>query len=76
MARWAKTADAYDADIEKSQAKIARYTTLLDNERIRLEELLSKKRDLEMQELYDFMRESGLSATEVLKALQDQSTTP
>lgn len=70
MPRWPKTVADYESDIMRSSAKIAKYTNLLENEKSRLEELHTKKRDAEMQELYEFMQASGMTAPEILKALQ------
>lgn len=76
MPRWPKNPIDYDLEIEKSQAKIAKYTTFLDNEKERLEDLMGKKRDSELQELYMFMQESGLTAPQVLQTLQASQSEP
>ena len=50
-------------------AKIEKYTYLLEEERTRLESFKNKKRDAELQELYLFMQERGVSAHDVIDTL-------
>lgn len=64
----------YDSEIRKSEAKIEKYTNLLEEERTRLESLKNKKRDAELQELYLFMQERGVSVRDVIDTLHKNLT--
>ena len=66
-----KNQNGFDAEIEKSLAKIEKYNKLLEEEKAKLEELRNKKRDAELQEFYLFVQERGLSLSEVIQSLRD-----
>ena len=69
MPRPPKNQIDFDSEIRKSMVKIEKYTNLLEEERIRLESLKNKKRDAELQELYLFMQERGVSVRDVIDTL-------
>ena len=74
MPRPPKNQIDFDSEIRKSMVKIEKYTNLLEEERIRLESLKNKKRDAELQELYLFMQERGVSVRDVIDTLHKNLT--
>ena len=71
MPRGVKGSADYDAQLEKVDAKIARYTGLINSLNKQKEELLEKKQTIELKELYNYMNEAGLTANDVLERLRD-----
>lgn len=69
MPRWLKTPADYDAAIAKSKEKIAKYQQLLESEKSNLVQLEAQKRDVEMQVIYDYMKDNNLSPSDVITAL-------
>ena len=69
MPRWLKTPADYDAAIAKSEEKIAKYQQLLESEKNTLVQLEAQKRDVEMQAIYDYMKDNNLSPSDVIATL-------
>lgn len=69
MPRWLKTPADYDAAIAKSEEKIAKYQQLLESEKNTLVQLEAQKRDVEMQVIYDYMKDNNLSPADVIATL-------
>lgn len=62
---------SYDELLEENAEKIRKHTEALQSLERERKELLSAKRDEELQELYQYMQEKGLSAREILESLKD-----
>ena len=61
---------SYDELLEENAEKIRKHTEALQSLEKERKELLSAKRDEELQELYQYMQEKGLSASEILESLK------
>ena len=61
---------SYDELLEENAEKIRKHTEALQSLERERKELLSAKRDEELQELYQYMQEKGLSASEILESLK------
>ncbi len=70
MPRWPKSTEDFDTKIDAIDAKIHRHQEQMERLEEERTELLSQKRDLEMQELYDFMQSSGMTARGILDMLE------
>lgn len=70
MPRWKKEPTDYDAEIEKVESKIAKYTQLLSDLKSQLQELKSKKRDAALQKIYTFMADTGMTPEQIIDRLQ------
>lgn len=70
MPRWPKTPADYDVAIERINNQIAKYTSLLEDAQARLNELITQKRDTELQELYEYMLSAGISPAEAVSKLK------
>lgn len=70
MPKWKKDPTDYDAEIEKVESKIAKYTQLLSNLKNQLQELQSKKRDAALQKIYTFMADNDMTPEQVIDRLQ------
>lgn len=70
MPRWPKSTEDFDAKIDLIDAKIQRHQEQMDKLEEERSELLAQKRDFEMQELYDFMQNSGMTAREILDVVE------
>lgn len=70
MARGVRGAVNYDAQIQKLDEKIERYTNLLSGLKAQKQELLTKKQENDMHDLYTYMQENGLSAADVIAQLE------
>ena len=70
MPRWNKEPADYDAEIEKAESKVAKYTQLLSDAKEHLQELQSKKRDAALQKIYTFMFENNMTPEQVIEQLQ------
>lgn len=70
MPRWPKTPADYDAAIERTNNQIAKYSSLLEDAQSRLNDLVSQKRDSEMQVLYEYMLSAGISPAEAVQKLK------
>lgn len=66
MPRWPKSPEDFDTKIDAIDAKIQRHQEQIDRLEEERAELASQKRDFEMQELYDFMQSSGMTAKGIL----------
>lgn len=70
MPRLAKSTDEFDAKITVIDTKIQRHQEQIDRLEEERSKLLSQKRDFEMQELYDFMQSSGMTARGILDIVE------
>lgn len=70
MPRGKKGSTDYDAEIEKVESKIAKYTQLLSELKAQLQELQSKKRDVALQKIYTFMADNDMTPEQVIDRLQ------
>ncbi len=70
MPRWPKSAEDFDAKIDSIDAKIQKYKEAIEKLNAEKEDFLSQKRDFEMQELYDFMQSSGMTARGILDMVE------
>lgn len=70
MPRWPKSTEDFDAKIDLIEAKIQRHQEQIDRLEEERSELLIQKRDFEMQELYDFMQSSGMTARGILDIVE------
>ncbi len=70
MPRWPKSTEDFDAKIASIDAKIQRHQEQMERLDEERSELLSQKRDFEMQELYDFMQSSGMTARGILDMVE------
>lgn len=70
MPRWPKSTEDFDAKIDSIDAKIQRHQEQIDKLEEERSEFLSQKRDFEMQELYDFMQSSGMTARGILDMVE------
>ena len=61
---------SYEELLEENAEKIRKHTEALQSLEKERKELLSAKRDEELQELYQYMQEKGLSASEILESLK------
>lgn len=69
MPRGVRGSVNYDAQIQKIDEKMERYSRMLTNLKSRRQELLAKKQDADMRDLYAYMQENNLSAAEVMTQL-------
>ena len=65
-----KARKSYDELLEENAEKIRKHTEALQGLEGERKELQAAKRDEEMEELYRYMQETGLSAQEILDSLQ------
>ncbi len=70
MPRWPKSAEDFDAKLDSIDAKIQKYKEAIEKLNAEKDDFLSRKRDFEMQELYDFMQSSGMTAREILDMVE------
>lgn len=70
MPRWPKSTEDFDTKIDAIDAKIQRHQEQIDKLEDERSELISQKRDFEMQELYDFMQSSGMTARGILDMIE------
>lgn len=70
MARGVRGSANYDAQIQKLDEKIERYTNLLSGLKAQKQELLTKKQESDMRDLYAYMQENGLTAADVITQLE------
>ena len=61
---------SYEELLEENAEKIRKHTEALQSLEKERKALLSAKRDEELQELYQYMQEKGLSASEILESLK------
>ena len=61
---------SYEELLEENAEKIRKHTEALQSLEKERKELLSAKRDEELQELYQYMQEKRLSASEILESLK------
>lgn len=69
MPRGVRGSINYDAQIQKLDEKIERYSTLLSSLKGQRQELLAKKQEADMHDLYAYMQETGMSAADVIAQL-------
>ena len=65
-----KIRKSYETLLEENAEKLRKHKEALQILEKELEELLKAKRDEEMQELYAYMQQNRLSASEILEYLQ------
>ena len=65
-----KARKSYDELLEENAEKIRKHTEALQGLERERKELQAAKRDEEIQELYQYMQEKGLSASEILESLK------
>ncbi len=70
MPRWPKSTEGFDAKIASIDAKMQRHQEQIERLEQERSELLAQKRDYEMQELYDFMKHSGMTARGILDVVE------
>lgn len=70
MPRWPKAADDFDAKIDAIDTKIQKHKDAIEKLNADKDDFLSRKRDFEMQALYDFMQSSGMTAREILDMVE------
>lgn len=70
MPRRPKSTEDFDTKIDAIAAKILRHQEQINKLEEERSELLSQKRDFEMQELYDFMQNSGMTARGILDIVE------
>lgn len=70
MPRWPKSSEDFSTKIEAIDVKIQRHQEQIDRLVEERSELASQKRDFEMQELYDFMQSSGMTARGILDVVE------
>lgn len=70
MPRWPKSPEDFDAKIDAIDVKIQRHQEQIDRLEEERSELASQKRDFEMQELYEFMQSSGMTARGILDLVE------
>ena len=66
-----KARKSYEELLEENAERIRKHTEALQSLEKERKELQAAKRDEEIQELYQYMQENGLSAQEVLESLQE-----
>lgn len=69
MPRGVRNSTDYSAQISQIDEKIQKYTERITNLKDQKQELLSRQRDADMQELYSYMQENDLSARDILTQL-------
>lgn len=69
MPRGVRNSTDYSAQIAQIDEKISKYTERIVSLKDQKQELLSKQRDADMQELYSYMQENDLSARDILTQL-------
>ncbi len=70
MPRWPKSTESFDVKISSIDAKIQRHKEQMEKLEEERSEILTQKRDFEMQELYDFMQSSGMTARGILNMVE------
>ncbi len=70
MPRWPKSTEDFDAKINSIDTKIRRHQEQMEKLEEERSELLTQKRDFEMQELYEFMKSSGMTARGILDMVE------
>lgn len=65
-----KAKKTYDELLSENAEKIRKHTEALQGLEKERKELLAAKRDEEMEELYRYMQETGLTAQEILDSIQ------
>jgi hypothetical protein len=70
MPRGVKGSKNYDAEIEVIDAKIERYKGLIRTLEAKKDALVAGKQNLEMQSIYDYLQQSGLSPEQALNKLR------
>lgn len=66
-----KARKSYEELLEENAERIRKHTEALQSLEKERKELQAAKRDEEIQELYQYMQENGLSAQEVLESLKE-----
>ena len=66
-----KARKSYEELLEENAERIRKHTEALQSLEKERKELQAAKRDEEIQELYQYMQEKGLSAQEVLESLKE-----
>ena len=66
-----KARKSYEELLEENAERIRKHTEALQSLEKERKELQASKRDEEIQELYQYMQENGLSAQEVLESLKE-----
>lgn len=69
MPRGVRGSVNYTAQIQKLEEKIQKYTNLLADLKAQRQELLAKKQENDMRDLYAYMQTNGMSAAEVIAQL-------
>lgn len=69
MPRGTRKSIDYDAEIQKLDTKIEKYSTLLAGAKTQRQEMMSKKQDADMQQLYTYMQQTGMSPADVISTL-------
>ena len=69
MPRGARKIIDYDAEIQMLDTKIEKYSALLASAKNQRQEVMSKKQDADMQQLYTFMQHNGMSPADVISTL-------
>ena len=73
MPRGKRTPIDYDAEIEKIEVKITKYTQLLSDLKKQRQELQSKKRDTALQKICSFMVDNNMTPEQIIDRLQPPS---
>lgn len=69
MPRGARKSIDYDAEIQKLDTKIEKYSALLADTKNQRQEVMSKKQDADMQQLYTYMQQNDMSPADVISTL-------
>lgn len=74
MPRGVRGSTNYAAQLQKLDEKIQKYTSLLSGLKSQRQELLAKKQETDMRDLYQYMQENKVSAAEIIAQLSPDSS--
>lgn len=76
MPRGVRGSTNYANQIQKLDEKIERYARIITDLKAQRQELAAKQRDNDMQELYGYMKNSGMTARDILSRISDAGSLP